>query len=352
MLQFAQSLRMKNIFVTREIPDEGLKMLKAKKGLKITIPKGDNRISRKDLLNGVAHADVLLSLLTDKIDAEVMDAAPNLKLIANYAVGFDNIDLRAAMERGITVTNTPALEVSEAVAEHAIALIFALAHRVVETDKFARAGKYKGWGPQLLLGSDIHGKTLGIIGSGAIGTALARRMHDGFGVNVIYTDLSPNKTLEQKYGAKRVSQTELLKNADIVSLHIPLLPSTRHLISTKELASMKKTALLINTARGPIVDEKALIKALMKNEIAGAGLDVFECEPLIDCDPSDTLELRKLPNVILTPHTASATVGARQAMSRVAAENILAFISGKKAPNAVDMSLFKSKKTKAKKTKK
>ena len=326
---------MTKIFVCRDIPDEGLKMLAKKKGLVIDVYKKDQAIPRKELLKRVHGVDIILSILTDKIDKDVMNAAgPSLKMIANYAVGFDNVDLVEAKKRGIIVSNAPSLETTKAVAEHAVAMIFALAHRLVEADGFARAGKYHGWGPQMLLGTDVMGKTLGLIGGGRIGTALARRMHDGFGVNIIYSDLKRNPDLE-KFGAKYLSKNDLLKKSDIVSLHVPLLPSTRHLISTKELKMMKKSAFLINTARGPIVDETALVKALKTGEIAGAGLDVFECEPLIACNPKQTKELRSLKNVILTPHTASATEGARQAMSRAAATNILAFIAGKIPPNAV-----------------
>ncbi len=329
---------MAKIFVTRDIPDHGIKLLKARRGNQISIFNKNFAIPKNELKKRVKGVDILLSLLTDKIDAEIMDAAgPKLKMIANYAVGFDNIDLKEAAKRGIVVTNTPSPVVSEAVAEHAIALIFALAHRIVETDTFARAGKYKGWGPKMFLGTDVSGKTLGIVGGGAIGSAIARRLHDGFDVKIVYSDIKHNQELEKKFGAKFLSKEQLLKTADFVSLHIPLLASTHHYISTKELKIMKKTSFLINTARGPIVDEKALVKALASGEIAGAGLDVFECEPLIDCDPNDTYELRKMPNVILTPHTASATIEARQAMSEVAAKNILAFLDGKNPPNAIKM---------------
>lgn len=327
---------MANIFVTRDIPDQGLKLLKQRRGLKMDIYSQDQAIPRAELKKRVKGATVILSLLTDKIDAEIMEAAgPQLKMIANYAVGFDNIDLKEAAKRGIAVSNTPSPVVSESVAEHAIALLFALTHRIVETDTFARAGKYKGWGPKMFLGTDLNGKTLGIVGGGAIGAAIAQRLHNGFGVKIVYTDIKRNAELEKNFGAKFLTKEKLLQTADIVSLHIPLLPATRHYISSKELKLMKKTAFLINTARGPIVDEKALVKALLKGEIAGAGLDVFECEPLIDCDPKDTLELRQLPNVVLTPHTASATTEARQAMSVAAAKNVLAFLDGKQPPNAV-----------------
>jgi glyoxylate reductase len=326
---------MVKIFVTRDIPDHGIKLLKARKGVQLSVYKEDKAISRAELLKRVKGVDVLLSLLTDKIDAGVMDAAgPKLKMIANYAVGFDNIDLKAAAERNIMVTNAAAPEVSESVAEHAIAMIFALAHRIVETDTWTRQGKYKGWGPKMFLGGDLKGKTLGLIGAGAIGSAIARRLRDGFDVNIVYADIKRNEKLEAE-GAKYLKQDQLLRQSDFVSLHVPLLPATHHLISTKELKLMKKTAFLINTSRGPIVDEIALVKALLRGDIAGAGLDVYECEPLIDCNPKDMYELRKLPNVVLTPHTASATIEARQAMSTTAAKNILAFLDGKQPPNAV-----------------
>ncbi len=328
---------MTKILVTRALPDQGIKLLQARPDIQLSIYKQDRAIPRIELYKRIKGCDVLLSLLTDKIDAEVMDAAgQKLKMIANYAVGFDNIDLKAARERGIVVANAAGPEINESVAEHTIAMILALAHRIVETDAWTRQGKYQGWGPKMFLGSDIKGKTLGLVGGGAIGTAVARRLKDGFDVKIVYTDIKRNQTLEA-HGAKFLNQTQLLRQADFVSLHVPLLPSTRHLISTKELKLMKKTAFLINTARGAVVDESALTKALLRGTIAGAGLDVYECEPLIDCNPNDTLELRKLPNVILTPHTASATMEARQAMSKIAAKNILAFLDGKIPPNAVKL---------------
>ena len=327
---------MTKVFVTRDIPDQGLKMLKKRKDVRLSIYKKDKKIPRKELLRRVKGADVILSLLTERIDGKVFDAAgPQLKMIANYAVGFNNVDVEEAKKRGIAVSNTPSVMVAESVAEHSVALIFALAHRLTETDRFTRAGKYHGWGPKMFLGTDIAGKTLGVIGTGMIGTKLIERLHDGFGLRILYNDVKRNPKLEKKYSAQYRSKMQLLKQADFVSLHVPLLPSTKHLISTKELKAMKKTAFLINTSRGPIVNELALTKALEKNQIAGAGLDVYECEPAIDCDLSDTHELRKLDNVILTPHTASATIEARQEMSRIAAENIIAFLDGKKPPNQV-----------------
>lgn len=324
------------VFVTRMIPDEGINLLKKQKNIDLDIYERDKKIPRGVLKKRVKGADIILSILTEKMDAEIMDAAgPQLKMIANYAVGFNNIDLKAAAQRGIVVTNAPNEQISESVAEHTVALMFALAKRIVEADTFTRAGKYKAWGPQLMLGTDLWGKTVGIIGAGHIGSAVVKRLHDGFNMNVIYHNPTKNKLLEKETGAKYRSMEQLLKEADFVSLHVPLLPSTKGMIGSKELKLMKKTAFLINTARGPVVKEKALTRALMKGEIAGAALDVFECEPLIDCDPNDNLELRKLNNVILTPHTASATLETRQAMSRVAANNIIAFTKGKQPPNQI-----------------
>ncbi len=324
------------LLITRPIPDEGLKMLKKFRSLKIDLYEKDQPIPRKELLARAKDADIILSILTDKIDAEVMDAAgPSLKLIANYAVGFNNIDIEEAKSRGIKVTNAPGKEISDTVAEHVIALMFGLAHRIVETDAFTREGKYEAWGPQLFLGTDIRKKTLGIIGTGAIGSELARMARHGHNMNIIYNDIERNPKLEKEVKAKFRTKEALLKEADFVSLHVPLLPATKHLISTKELKQMKKTAFLINTSRGPVVDEIALVKALEQNQIAGAGLDVYECEPFIDCNPNDTHELRKLKNVILTPHTASATIETRQAMSRATAKNIIAFLGKKRLPNKI-----------------
>jgi glyoxylate reductase len=322
------------IFITRDIPDDGLKMLSKLKNVEVDIFHGDKVIPRKELLKRVRGADIILSILTEKMDKEVFDAAgPQLKMIANYAVGFDNIDLKEAAKRKIVVTNTPHQNVVETVAEHTIALMFALAHRIPEADRFTRAGRYHCWGPKMMLGTDLFGKIIGVIGAGRIGSGVLRRLHDGFGVKVIYNDVKKNSEFEKTTGAKFRTLDQLLKESDFVSLHVPLCSATRHLIGAREFKLMKPTAFIINTARGPVIDEKALLKALASKQIAGAGLDVFECEPLTDCDPYDNLELRKMENVVLTPHTASATIEARQAMSRVAAENIIAFVNGKTPPN-------------------
>jgi glyoxylate reductase len=317
------------IYVTRRFADSGIKALKTQ-GYRVEVYPEDKIIPRKELLTKVRGASAILSLLTDSIDDAVFAAAgPNLQIVANYAVGFDNIDLAAAKKRNIIVTNTPSDKVNEAVAEHAFALMICLAHRVAEADAFAKAKKYTGWSPTLLTGTDLYGKTLGIVGAGRIGSALARRAVHGFGMKLVYADAHRNEALEKEFSATQLPLNRLLETSDFVSLHVPLLPSTRHLISTAEFASMKKTAFLVNTARGPVVDEKALLRAIKTKRIAGAALDVFECEPAIDCDLTDNLELKSFPNIILTPHIASATIEAREAMSMVAAENIIAVLSGK-----------------------
>lgn len=320
-----------NVFVTRKIHPAGLELLK-KAGHKVTIFSKDEIIGRKELLAGCKGKDAVLSLLTDKIDEEVFQAAgPQLKIVANYAVGFDNVDLEAAKKRNVVVTNTPSDKVNESVAEETFALMMALSRRITEADHFAKRGLYRGWSPTLLNGQDMYGKTLGLIGAGRIGGMVARRGVLGFGMKLIYSDMRPNETLEKELGAKKVTLDALLKKADFISLHVPLLPSTRHMISTKQFALMKPTAYLVNTARGPVVDEKALLKALRSKKIAGAGLDVFECEPAIDCDLRDDLELKSFDNVILTPHIASATEEARRDMAEIAAKNIIAVLKGKPA---------------------
>ncbi len=322
------------VYITRRIPDVGIALLK-KAGFTVKVNQSDTVLSASQLKKAVRGADAILSLLTQTIDGAVMDAAgPQLKIVANYAVGYDNIDLVAAQKRGVVVTNTPGM-LTEAVAEHAVMLILALARRVIEADQFTRAKKYQQWEPMLLMGQDIRGKTIGIVGAGRIGAHTARIMHKGFDCQVLYTDVRKHPEIEKELGAQKVSLQTLLKKSDFVSLHVPLLPSTKHLIADKELALMKPNAILINTARGPVVKEKALLKALVKKQIAAAGLDVFECEPAIDCDTSDHYELRAMNNVILTPHIASATVSARDEMARVAAENIIAVLKGKKPLTAV-----------------
>ncbi len=323
----------RRVFITRPIPQVGIDALKKKYA--VTLRKTDSPISRKELMVGVKKADALLPILTDKIDGALMDKAPHLKVVANYAVGYDNIDVAAATERGIVVTNTPGT-LEEAVAEHTLGLMLAASRRIVEADEFTRNKKYKAWMPMGFLGQQMRGKTLGIIGAGRIGSMLAEMAHKGFEMDIIYSDIARNPYLEKATKAKFVTKMQLLKQADVISLHVPLLPSTRHLIGAPELKKMKKTAILVNTSRGPVVSEKALAAALKRGQIFGAGLDVFECEPQIDCDPSDRLNLENLDNIVLTPHIASATKEAREAMSMLAAAGILDTLANKKPKNIVN----------------
>ncbi|MBM4081170.1 MAG: D-glycerate dehydrogenase, partial [Planctomycetes bacterium] len=285
------------------------------------------------LLKNVKGRDGVLCLLTDTIDAEVLDAAKGAKIFANYAVGFNNIDVKAATERGILITNTPGV-LTDATADMAWALLFSAARRIVEGDKYTRAGKFKGWSPMLFLGGDITGKTLGIVGAGRIGAAMARRSV-GFKMKVLYCDPTRNEELERELGAKQVDMPTLLKESDFVSVHVLLTPATRHLIGEKELGMMKPTAYLINTSRGPVVDEAALVKALEEKKIAGAGLDVYEDEPKLK--PG----LAKLPNAVIPPHIASATIWTRGKMAEMAATNLVAALKGERPPNLVNPEVLK-----------
>lgn len=320
------------VFITRHIADESIQRLKQRYEVRV-YPK-DHPIPRTELLRGVKWADALLSLLTDKIDKKVIDANPKLKIIANYTVGYDNVDIKYATQKSIPVTNTAGSS-DDAVAEHALTLMLALARNLIVVDTFTRQKKYHGWKPYTFLGEQLKGKVLGIIGLGRIGSSLAARVHAGLGMKVIYHDVVRNAPFEQANMAKFVPVNTLLKTADFVSLHVPLLPSTRHLISTKQLRMMKKTAYLINTSRGPVVDEKALVRALQKKVIAGAGLDVYEFEP--NLAPG----LEKLKNVILTPHTASATIEARKNMANIAANCIIKVLEGKRPKYVVNPEVYK-----------
>ncbi|MBI1961564.1 MAG: D-glycerate dehydrogenase [Parcubacteria group bacterium] len=302
------------VVIARNIPKEGLEELY--KHCRVHMHRGSMPPTRAQLLSYAKEADALVTVLTEKVDAGLLSVAKNLKIVANYAVGYDNIDLKVAHRAGVYVTNTPG-DLGASVAEHAMGMIMVLSKRMLEGDRFMRRGKYHAWDPNLLLGNDVRDKTLGIIGSGSIGSALVKIAKAGFGMRILYNDIVRNKKIEQDYHAKRVPLSQLLKASDAVSLHVPLLPSTRHLIGAKELNQMKPTAVLVNTARGPVVDERALVAALKAKKIAGAALDVFEFEPRL------APGLAKLPNVVLTPHIASATVEARAQMGSIAAQNIL-----------------------------
>ncbi|HBT47025.1 MAG TPA: D-glycerate dehydrogenase [Peptococcaceae bacterium] len=320
------------VYVTRPVPQPAIDLLAER--CEVEVNPEDRVLSKEELIEKIRGRDGVFCLLTDKIDAEVMDAAPGVKVFANMAVGFDNIDIPAATARGILVTNTPGV-LTEATAEFAWALLFAVARRVVEADKFMRAGKYRAWGPMLMLGQEIHGKTLGVIGGGRIGTAFARRAK-GFDLKVLYTDVRPNPQFEAETGGRFVDTDTLLRESDFVSIHVPLTPSTRHLIGERELKLMKKSAILINTSRGPVVDEAALVKALREGEIWGAGLDVFEREP--EMVPG----LAELDNVVVCPHIASATWETRTAMATMAARNLLAALEGQLPPQCVNPEAYKA----------
>jgi glyoxylate reductase len=321
------------IFITRKIPELGLDLLR--KEHEIEAYPYDRIPTKKEIIKGLKGKDGLLCLLTDPIDREVINSEPKLKMIANYAVGYNNIDVKAATEKGIPVSNTPDV-LTDTTAEMAWALLFSVARRTVEGDRFTRAGKFNGWAPLLMLGQDISNKTLGVVGTGRIGTAFALKSK-GFNMEVLYFDENRNEKLEKELGAKKVDLSTLLKESDYVSLHVPLIDATHHMIGEKELQLMKKNAILINTSRGPIIDEKALVKALKEKRIFGAGLDVYEQEPIIE------KELLALDNVVLQPHSASATTETRTKMAIMAAENMMAGLSGKIPPNCINPEVFKKK---------
>lgn len=310
------------IFVTRRIPQEGLEILK--RCCQVEVSDYDGVIPRSLLLEKVKDTDGLLVLLTDMIDKKVIVAAgKKLRVISNYAVGYNNIDVVEATKRGIMVTNTPGV-LTETTADLAWALLMCIGRRIVEGDKLVRAGKFRGWEPMLLLGTDIHESTLGLIGFGRIGQAMARRAK-GFNLKVIYYDREPvPPIIEKELGASYVSFDELLRKSDFISVHVPLTEETFHLIGQEEFSMMKKESYLINTARGPIIDEKALVKALKGGVIRGAALDVFENEPAIE------QELMNMDNVVIVPHIGSASYRTRTKMAIMAAKNLISALKGER----------------------
>ncbi len=320
----------KNILITREIPSTAISLLE-EHGYSVDVNKQDTILTSEEIINLLKQKpyDGVITLLTDKIDKSVFEVAPSVKIFSNFASGYDNIDIDEAKAHGVAVTNAPTDLSSLAVAEHTIGMILALANRITEADRFVRNGKYAGWEPMGFLGTNIVGKTLGLVGDGRIGEKVAE-LAKGLGFKVIYTDINRNKKLEDELGVVFCnSLEELLPQADFVSLHVPLLPSTKHLINEKTLRLMKPTAYLINTSRGPVIDELALGKILKEKVIAGAGLDVFEFEPTI------SPILLELENTVLTPHIASANLDAREAMATVAAQNIIDFFEGKELKNII-----------------
>jgi glyoxylate reductase len=313
------------IYVTRQIFDEAVDRLKEATDMKYW--DSEMPPPRDVLLREVQDIDGLYCLLTEKIDAELFDAAPNLRVVSSMAVGFDNIDVAEATKRGIPVGNTPGV-LTETTADFAFALLMAAGRRVSEGDRYTRAGNWKTWGPMVLLGQDIHGSTLGIIGFGRIGVEMAKRAK-GFGMNIVYYDVIRNEEREKEYGATYCSDVkDLLAQSDFVSIHVNLTPETRHLINADTLSGMKSTAVLVNTSRGPVVDQTALYHALKDGTIGAAGLDVTEVEPISMDDPLLTLE-----NVIIAPHIASGSVVTRTKMSLMAVDNLLAGLNGEPLPN-------------------
>jgi glyoxylate reductase len=307
------------VLVTRDLPGDAISRLR--QCCSVDLPTPDEELSHGRLVEHLVDKQGLLCLLTDRIDAEVLAKAPLLKAISVCAVGYNNVDVKEATRRNILVTNTPGV-LRETTADLAWALLMAAARRIPEGDRMVRSGRFVGWSPSLLLGHDVHGKTLGIVGMGDIGTAVARRAA-GFGMRILYHNRNPSP-LATEVGAEMVSLDHLLCNADFVSLHVPLSQSTRHLIGKRELDMMKPTAILINVSRGEVIDEAALVEALKKGRIAGAGLDVFENEPRM------TVGLASLDNVVLTPHIGSASVETRERMAEMAVENLVDVLEGRR----------------------
>jgi glyoxylate reductase len=323
------------IFVTRKVPGKALERLSS--GNDVDISEFDRPLKEEELVEKVKDCDALLTLLTDRVDGALMDAAgPQLKIISNYAVGFDNVDVKAASERGVVVTNTPSDEVNEAVAEHTWALILSLARRIVEADESTRRGAYRGWEPDTFLGTTLAGKTLGIIGLGRIGSMVARRAA-GYKMKILYNKRTRDDKLEKELGVHFADKDRLLSESDFITLHVPLTEETRHMINKETLAKMKKRSYLVNTSRGPVVNEHDLVEALRSGHLAGAGLDVYDNEP--DIDP----ELIGMQNAVLTPHIASATWEAREKMTGQAVDAILDVSRGQKPENIVNEEVWEKR---------
>jgi len=322
----------KSVYITRMISKETIDHLR--EHCDVDVNPDDRALSPAELIEKVKGRDGVITLITDKVDAALMDAAgPQCKIFANYAVGFNNFDLAAATKRGIILTNTPGV-LDDATATHTWALLLATARRIPESDKFVRDGRWKGWAPMFFLGLDIDRKTLGVAGLGRIGSNVARKAK-GFDMKIIYSDVRRNEAFEKEFGARLVNKETLLKESDFLTLHLPLVPETQHYIGEKELKLMKRTAVLINASRGPIVDEKALVKALRERTIWGAGLDVFENEPQLEQG------LKELDNVVIVPHIASATVKTRLDMGAIAANNIIKVFNGQLPDTCVNPDVLK-----------
>lgn len=320
------------VFLTRRLPDAVIARLESESNL--TMNAADRPASRQELIRGAAGCDALLCNITDQIDAGIFDAAPRLKVVANFGVGFNNIDVAAATARRIPVTNTPGV-LTEATADLAFGLLLASARRMGEGERLVRSGRWTGWEPMQMLGADVSGATLGLLGLGRIGRAMAQRAK-AFGMHVLYwnrTRVAPAD--EHALGLGYLPREELLRQSDFVSLHVAYTRETHHLLGAAELALMKPTAHVINTARGAVIDEAALVAALQTGKIAGAGLDVFENEPHLHEG------LLALPNVVLMPHLGSATIGVRTRMGMMAVDNLLAVCRGDRPPNCVNPEVLK-----------
>ena len=321
-----------NIYITRKIPEAGITRLKWH-GATVEINPNDRSLTREELLSAVAGRDGICCMLSDAVDADILTAAgPNCRAFANYAVGFNNIDIPAATRLGILVTNTPGV-LTDATADIAWALMLATARRIPESETLVRSGEWAGWAPLQYLGQNVYGATLGIVGAGRIGTAVALRSV-GFKMNVLYVARKDNAQLDE-IGGRRVDLETLLRESDFVSLHVPFTDQTRHMIGPRELDIMKPTAFLINTARGAVVDEKALVAALQHGTIAGAGLDVYENEPAL----ADGLT--ELKNVVCIPHLGSATHATRSRMSEMVADNLIAALEGRRPPHLVNPDAYR-----------
>ena len=328
-LEICDIMNKYKVLITRKFFDEAVEIINTVADVEIFEAENDP-IPRDLLLEKVEKVDGLLSMLTDRIDSELLDRGSKLKVVSNYAVGYNNIDLVAATEKGVLVTNTPGV-LTDSTADCAFMHLMAISRRLVEVDQFIRNGDWKkAWGPKMLLGSDINGKTLGIVGLGRIGSALVPRAK-GFGMNIIYNDEGPAPEKEKELGVEYRKLDDLLREADYVSLHVPLTEETKYLIDKRELELMKKSAFLINTSRGPVVNEEALYEALKSKTIAGAGIDVFEEEPTSSDNP-----LLELDNIIVTPHIGSATHETRLAMALKAANNLTAALKGERPPDLLN----------------
>jgi glyoxylate reductase len=327
---------MAKIFVSRKIPGSALDRLTSSEH-EIKTSEFGRPLKAEEFLERAKGSDAVLSLLTDKIDAEVIDAiGPQLKVVSNYAVGFDNINVDDATQKGVVVTNTPSDVINESVAEFAWALMLSLAKRVVEADEVTRHGGYKGWEPGIFLGVNMTGKTLGIIGLGRIGSMTARRAR-GWEMRVLYNKRSRDAEAERELGVEYVELNKLYEESDFISLHVPLTNETRHMINKGAFIKMKKGVFIVNTSRGPVVDESDLVNAIREGKVGGAGLDVFDNEPNINA------ELLGMENVILTPHIASATWEAREEYGRLAVEAILDTLSNKKPGNIVNEEVWEKR---------